>query len=122
MKTTHRCLAIAVIALMTQAFGTAAANAADATANPPRRTVGYKDLDLTSAADAKALYVRIRSAAKVVCAQLDGRQLVQHAKASRCEVEAIERAVKKVDEPLLTQHYLTIHPESDLNPTRAVKR
>jgi len=68
------------------------------------------------------LYLRIKHAAESTCAQLNGRQLIQGIKQSACEKDAIERAVKQVDAPMLTQYYLTRNPKSDLATSLAAKR
>ncbi len=121
MNTFHRCIAIAAFAFAASAFGPAAAIAAESGDMLTQR-VSYKDLDLTSEAGAHTLYQRIKSAANHVCAPLSGRQLIRHMSQSTCVTGAVERAVKQVNEPTLTQYYLTRNPKSQLGPALAAKR
>jgi UrcA family protein len=66
-------------------------------------TVDGSDLDVSRRADAEVLYARIRSAAHSVCraekAAWDGKA-VSHQR--RCVAEAVETAVARANEPLLT--------------------
>jgi UrcA family protein len=62
-----------------------------------QRTVKFADLDLTHAAGAEALYARIRSAARQVCAP----------SMRPCIDQAIARAVADVNAPLLTSYSMT---------------
>ena len=73
----------------------------------PRRTVRYADLDIEHAAGAAALYERIRVAAREVCAPESSTwQLTFRRETGHCREEAIERAVKDVNAPALTNYHL----------------
>jgi len=121
MNTTTRCIAIAAFTLAISAFGATAANAADSD-DVPSRKVQYSDLNLNHEAGARVLYLRIRNAAESACVQLNGRQLIERMSQSACVKDSIERAVKQVDAPMLTQYYLTRNPKADPNPSLAAKR
>jgi UrcA family protein len=63
------------------------------------RLVSYADLDLNHAADARKLYLRIKSAARDVC-WMPGLGAVMASEHRRnCVKEAIERALAQVDAP-----------------------
>ena len=121
MNTSKHIIAIAALSLAASAFGPTAAIAADSDKVPSRK-VQYSDLNLNHEAGAKVLYLRIKHAAESTCTQLNGRQLIERMSQTACEKDAIERAVKQVDAPMLTQYYLTRNPKSDLNPSLAAKR
>jgi UrcA family protein len=95
--------ALMVGALLTMGVA-ASAEAADFDA-APSITVKYSDLDLASPAGAKALYRRIVAAALNVCPTEDGRTLHFVALAEQCRSEAIERAVRSVDNTQLAMIY-----------------
>jgi UrcA family protein len=61
------------------------------------RTVAYGDLNLDSAGGAKALYHRIKAAAREVCSPLDGKDLTLRAAWQSCYDHAIDAAVVKVN-------------------------
>jgi UrcA family protein len=72
-----------------------------------QRTVSYADLDLTRSAGAEALYTRIRSAAKQVCAPSFPTWEWEATKTTRpCIDQAIARAVADVHAPMLTSYYM----------------
>jgi UrcA family protein len=60
---------------------------------PQSVTIRYGDLDLSQPADASALYARIRSAARQVCAAADAPGAARRVEWSACRREAAERAV-----------------------------
>ena len=103
MNTFHRYIAVAAFALVTSAFGPAAAIAADSDGDTLIQQVSYKDLDLSRESGARTLYQRIKAAAEGVRAPLNGRRLIEHMNQSACVTSSIERAVKQVNEPTLTQ-------------------
>jgi UrcA family protein len=72
---------------------------------PPSRAVKFADLDLSRTQDAAVLYERLRSAAKTVCAPLDGQQIAQRMNFRKCVKSAIGSAVAEVDRPTLTAYY-----------------
>lgn len=73
---------------------------------PAQRAVGYSDLDITAAAGARALYGRLKAAARQVCFQLDGKAPVQRERYRACVAQAMSNAVASVNEPMLTEVYL----------------
>lgn len=66
------------------------------------KTVKYDDLNLASTAGAKALYGRIRAAAREVCNRSAGSDPILRVGGRACMEKAIDNAVKKVDAPELT--------------------
>jgi UrcA family protein len=73
------------------------------------RKVEYADLDLSQMNGAKVLYQRLRGAARLVCAPLEGRDLQQDRLHSTCVHDAIASSVAQVNKPLLTQHFVLQH-------------
>lgn len=88
-------------------FGSAAAGtpwtSAQATDEPPppSKTVKFADLDIQTAAGAKVLYNRIRSAAEKVCQPVWHDPVLREATAG-CVATAIDNAVRTVNAPQLT--------------------
>ena len=82
---------------------TATAHAA-APATPSVR-VNYHDLNLATEQGTQALYGRIVSAARKVCAPGDIRVLVEVAAAHACEAQAVAHAVRAVNNPRLAATY-----------------
>jgi UrcA family protein len=68
-------------------------------------TVKFQDLNVGSPAGAEALYTRIHSAAKRVCASPPGWP--EQVSAAICAKDAEARAIAKVNVPLLTAYYRT---------------
>jgi UrcA family protein len=68
---------------------------------PPSKVVKFSDLDIHTAEGAKVLYQRIQAAAYEVCAPTYRDPILREA-IPGCLVEAIDNAVKKVNEPYLT--------------------
>ena len=92
MKTTARfVLALSTLMLI----GAASAHPTSRVGEVPTKTVSFRDLDLSTAQGAQALYVRLENAAREVCAGAELTEL--HA----CRVRAVEDAVKDVGSPLL---------------------
>jgi UrcA family protein len=79
---------------------------ADQDPEVPSMTVRYSDLNLGHMEGAAALYTRIRFAADTVCAPLWGWDPSSVARFRKCVQSAIDGAVAKVDEPLLTSYAL----------------
>jgi UrcA family protein len=75
-----------------------AAAPADASASV---RVNYRDLNLATEQGTQALYGRIVSAARKVCAVSDIRVLAEVAAAQACETQAIAHAVRAVNSPRL---------------------
>lgn len=80
------------------ALGTARADA-------PSMRVSYQDLNLSTEKGSQALYARIASAARAVCAAEDIRDLKARPAINACREEAIARAVHNVDSPRLAALY-----------------
>ena len=93
MKTTAR-FVLALSTLMLLAGS--AAHAANRAGDVPTKTVSFRDLDLSTAYGAQALYDRIEAAAREVCR---GTELMDY---NACRARAIEGAVKHVGNPLLS--------------------
>lgn len=68
--------------------------------------VTYKDLNLNSDADTRALYRRIQRAANKVCGEVDVRDLAGMSVKKACLDRAISEAVAAVNSPMLTKVYL----------------
>jgi UrcA family protein len=70
-------------------------------------TVKFSDLDLSKVEGARALYQRIRTAARNVCGQTAGRQEVLEVRMARnsCVKTAIADAVKSIDNEQLNALY-----------------
>ncbi len=78
-----------------------------ALATPPQdevKTVAvhYRDLDLSQPQDAKRLYWRIKSAARIACDNDPESDLIRLAEYKRCMREAVANAVAQVKSPQLT--------------------
>jgi UrcA family protein len=106
----HAAFAAAVccsIALSTMAM-------ADASDDKPlTKVVTYDDLNLNAEAGVRVLYVRLRMAASEVCAPLKSSTYRQMADWRDCFDQAITRAVKQVDQPMLTAHHLSRTSKSE---------
>jgi UrcA family protein len=68
--------------------------------------VSFADLDLTRGPGVAVLYARIRSAAQQVCEPVDARQVQALTISRHCAKQAIARAVRDVNAPMLTTYYL----------------
>ena len=62
-------------------------------------TVTYKDLNVSSPADARVLYARLRHAATEVCHPVSPMELARYAAFQRCYDAALGDAVGKVNAP-----------------------
>jgi len=80
---------------------TATAHAAAAADAASSVQVNYRDLNLATEQGTQALYGRIVSAARKVCAPSDIRVLGEVAAARACEAQAVARAVHAVNNPRL---------------------
>jgi UrcA family protein len=63
--------------------------------------VRYDDLNLASPEGTRALYRRIVTAARQVCSEANPLDMNQVAAAESCKAQAIERAVREVNDPRL---------------------
>ena len=68
----------------------------------PSKTVRFHDLDITKSEGAKVLYSRIRAAARDVCEVSTGGDPILRPAMKACIEKAIDKAVKDVNAPLLT--------------------
>ena len=59
--------------------------------------VEYGDLNLTTSQGAKALYSRLRGAARNVCTPFEGRELRRREQWQACYNQALTKAVEQVD-------------------------
>ena len=69
----------------------------------PSKTVRFSDLDITKSDGAKVLYSRIRAAAQDVCGLSTNTDPILRMATKGCIEKAIDKAVKDVNAPLLTQ-------------------
>ena len=72
------------------------AQAVERTGDAPSTNVGYADLNLNTADGVEALYARLRTAARHVCSQHEGRTLINAAEWQACYDQALSTAVSKV--------------------------
>ena len=93
----------AILSSLAFSFATVS-NAADDTV-PPQVIVKFGDLNISNPQGAATLYARIRSAAKSVCSQFDGRRLEEMAQRDACIDKAILGAVTKVNNSALSAVY-----------------
>ena len=91
--------------LIVGASASATAYAAAPAVTSPSVRVNYRDLNLATEQGAAALYARIVSAARRVCAPRDMRILVEVAAAHACEAQAVAQAVRTVNNPRLAATY-----------------
>ena len=90
------------LALSTAAFGPPAL-AGD---NLPQRVVQYGDLNLENAKGVQALYRRLTSAARIVCAPGVNLGHYQKAEVRACAKKAVQDAVRDVNNASLTAYHL----------------
>lgn len=100
LRNTVACTVLAAGAAI-GAVGSARADTADA----PALTVRYADLNLSTEQGSLVLYGRIVAAARQVCAVDDIRELQLFKAAKACREEAIARAVRDVNSPMLASVY-----------------
>jgi len=118
MKATRRShtwgVAVASAACLFAVGAASAAQAAVSTAEPAVRadalviqhvTVSYRDLDLSTPAAARTLYVRIEHAAHSVCDDDHSADLHRAERTKQCCSDAIAHAVSDVHSPQLTALY-----------------
>jgi UrcA family protein len=95
-------LFVVIYCLMIAAWACTLAVTAGADESLPSKTVRYSDLDISNPEGAKALYHRIRAAARNVCDRSIAGDPVLRAATQACVDTAIDNAVRKVDSPALT--------------------
>ena len=96
-------MAFTVLAACTAIGAVGSAHAANA--ESPALMVRYSDLNLSTERGSLALYGRIVAAAHQVCDLGDNRDLRAVAAAHACRDEAIARAVRDVNSPMLAAVY-----------------
>jgi UrcA family protein len=79
------------------------ATAAPAGDSLPSEKVSYADLDISTRAGAQVLYHRIVVAAHQVCDSPGTRDLLLLEMERKCDDQAIDNAVKRVNSPALSQ-------------------
>jgi UrcA family protein len=87
--------AFAALAATTTCFATPFSDEA------PSVTVRYDDLNLATSAGVDALYHRISNAARAVCPDAHSRDLAIVAASERCQANAVDQAVREVNNPHL---------------------
>jgi UrcA family protein len=88
------------LALVTLASAAASANPRDAEETVRSEKVNFADLNLSTLAGVNVLYDRITRAAHLVCAPAD--ELAHHTEFTKCCRTAVDAAIAKVNNPLLT--------------------
>ncbi len=108
MKTSNQTkkVVMASLAAVYVAFAAGAAQADETSANVATRTVHYADLNLNTQAGISALYNRIRGAAKLVCGDVDAKQLEEALQAKACVAHAVQVSVSSVNNARLTNEHL----------------
>jgi UrcA family protein len=101
----HLRAAVAVTALAACAAIGSVGSARAATVEPPAVKVRYSDLNLSTEQGSLILYGRIVAAAHEVCAVDVFRDLRAVAASRACAAEAIARAVRDVNSPMLASVY-----------------
>jgi UrcA family protein len=89
---------IAALAFITSA---GSAQASDAW-QPLSKTVSYADLNLDTESGAKALYVRLRDAARDVCSPYQSNELSRKRVWAGCVSSALTSAAEQINKPMLT--------------------
>ena len=103
MSNSNRSLVIAVSSVVIGlALHTSTAFAA-LSDNPPSLVVSYAELDLSKGAGAQELFRRIKRAATAVCREaFDQPRLNESGPYAQCVETAIDGAVRKIDQPLVS--------------------
>lgn len=96
----HCLSALAAVAMTLPAFAVDAASLDE----PATRAVAYNDLDLDSRDGVRALYGRLRQAARVVCDVHEGKRIEERIAHRACMADALRTAVRDVDHPGLTAY------------------
>ena len=97
MKTFNTDAVLFAVAALGLAFCAAGAHAAEPVTPVASQTVRYADLNLDTAAGAKALYQRIHAAAEQVCGDVNARQMELAIAAQACVDQAIVAGVHAVN-------------------------
>jgi UrcA family protein len=107
MKTASRfALALSTLSLLA---GSATAFGAARVGEIPTKKVSFRDLDLSTASGAEALYERITDAAREVCRGIEPKSM------RACRTQAVADAVKLVGSPLVSSvHRSTVERVENL--------
>ena len=100
----NRTILLAGLALAGACFGSSAQAQSPTPDDSMRQEhVSFRDLDLTGPAGAKTLMIRLHRAANDVCGRWDGSfDLPTQAAADACVQVAVARAVRQINQPMLT--------------------
>jgi UrcA family protein len=93
---------VSIIATTLVVFAAASSALAAEPSDRLTKKVTYGDLNLESPEGAKALYARLRFAAREVCSPLEGRELSHGSAWKVCVNDAMESAVAKINKPLVS--------------------
>lgn len=104
------------LALVTLASAAASANPRDTEETVRSEKVNFADLNVSTLAGVNVLYDRITRAARLVCAPAD--ELAHHTEYAKCCQTAVDAAIAKVNNPLLT----AIHQNRQGGPQLAALR
>jgi UrcA family protein len=85
---------------------------------PAQIIVRYDDLDLATRSGRASLYHRLRQAATKVCPDADARDLGAYMRAQACQIAAVQRAVRAIGGPMITQ----LQAEHGLTQERTVSQ
>jgi UrcA family protein len=88
--------------------GIASVASAASTELAPTKAVAYGDLNVNSVAGAKALYSRLRAAAREVCEPVRSIDSMYPVAFERCYTESMSRAVARIDSETLSR----VHAEA----------
>jgi UrcA family protein len=104
------------LALVTLASAAASANPHDTEETVRSEKVNFADLNTSTLAGVNVLYDRITRAARLVCAPAD--ELTRHREYAKCCRTAVDAAIAKVNNPLLT----AVHQNRQGGPELAALR
>jgi UrcA family protein len=102
-----------IIATTLMAFAAGASALAAQPADRLTKRVTYGDLNLESPEGAKALYSRLRYAAREVCSPFESKELSRRDMWQACVSGALESAVAKINKPLVS----ALHNQSTSRPS-----
>jgi UrcA family protein len=96
-------IAVTIVALVC-AVSAGRAQASEAS-QPLTKKVTYGDLNLDTESGAKALYARLRYAAKYVCSSYESKELSRQKVWQICVNNALASAVQQINKPMVTALY-----------------
>jgi UrcA family protein len=104
MNTTNRTkIYLAISCFISTAALCATLSTAARAEDVPSKIVRFSDLDISTSDGAKTLYNRIYAAARDVCEKSTGTDPILRGAFKGCVDTAIDKAVKNVNAPMLTQ-------------------